>query len=286
MLWQITLSVPRDTVDAFEAALVPFAVSQTLRPGADGEMLLEAICSGPPEPDALDRSLSIAAAAGGIEAPLPHVAPLPQQDWVALGLAGLEPVHAGRFMVRGTHHPPKPGTLDLMVEAGQAFGTGHHASTAGCLEMLAALAKGRRFRRPLDMGCGSGVLTMAMARLWHCPVLGVDIDPLAAATARENARLNRLSPHLRFVAGNGYGAPAVGAGAPFDIVAANILARPLAKMAPALSRALAPGGLAILAGLLNSQETYVLAAHRAAGLLPRRRWRRDGWSVLVLQKVR
>ncbi len=285
MLWQITLSVPREAADAFEAALVPFAVSQTLRPRPDGTICIEALSMGPPEPDALDQSLRIAAAARGIETPPPHVAPLPQQDWVALGLAGLEPVRAGRFSVRGTHHAPRPGSLDLMVEAGQAFGTGHHASTAGCLEMLSELARGQRFCRALDMGCGSGVLAMAMARLWHCHVLGVDIDPLAVATARENADLNHLGPWLRFVAGNGYGAPAVAAAAPFDIVTANILARPLAKMAPALAHVLAPGGFAILAGLLVSQEATVLAAHRQAGLLPRRRWRRDGWSVLVLQAI-
>jgi ribosomal protein L11 methyltransferase len=285
MLWQITLSVPREAADAFEAALVPFAVSQTLRSTRDGAMEFEALSTGPPEPGALDQALRIAAAASGIETPPLHVAPLPQQDWVALGLAGLEPVQAGRFTVRGTHHAPRPGTLDLMVEAGQAFGTGHHASTAGCLEMLSGLARAHRFHRPLDMGCGSGVLAMAMARLWHCPILGVDIDPLAVTTARENAHHNHLGPWLRFVAGNGYDAPAVAAGAPFDIVAANILARPLAKMAPALSRALAPGGFAILAGLLVSQEAFVLTAQRAAGLVPRHRWRRDGWSVLVLQSL-
>lgn len=285
MLWQISLSVPRDASEAFEAALVPFAVSQTLRPTSDGAMAFEALSTGPPDPDALDQALRIAAAASGMETPLPRVAPLPQQDWVALGLAGLEPVRAGRFTVRGTHHAPRPGTLDLMVEAGQAFGTGHHASTAGCLEMLSDLARAHRFRHPLDMGCGSGVLAMAMARLWHCPVLGVDIDPLAVVTARENASLNRLGPWLRFVAGNGYDAPATREEAPFDIVAANILARPLAKMAPALAEVLAPGGYAILAGLLVSQEAFVLAAHRAAGLVPRQRWRRDGWSVLVLQSL-
>ena len=151
--------------------------------------------------------------------------------------------------------------------------------------MLCNLARGHRFTRALDMGCGSGVLAMAMAQLWRRPVLGIDIDPLAVATAQENARRTHLGPWLRFVSGNGYRARAVLTGAPFDIVAANILARPLAKMAPTLSRALAPSGFAILAGLLIGQETSVLAAHRAVGLIPRRRWRRDGWSVLVLQTV-
>ena len=285
MLWQIILSVPREATDAFEAALDPFAFSQTLRPSAHNKMGLEALCTVPPELDALDQSLRIAAAATGIEMPLPHVAPMPHQDWLALGLAGLKPVRAGRFTVRGAHHTPQPCTLDLLVEAGQAFGTGHHASTAGCLTMLCNLARGHRFTRALDMGCGSGVLAMAMAQLWRRPVLGIDIDPLAVATAQENARRNHLGPWLRFVSGNGYRARAVLTGAPFDIVAANILARPLAKMAPALSRALAPSGFAILAGLLIGQETSVLAAHRAVGLIPRRRWRRNGWSVLVLQTV-
>ena len=285
-LWQLELVVPRPALAVFEAALAPISDSLWREPAGEAAWRLAALLPARPDQAALEGALALAAAAAGVTVPAPHLAALPARDWVAEGLRSLERVVAGRFAVRGSHLTRGRARIDIVVDAGQAFGTGHHASTAGCLEMLSSLARGRRFARPLDMGCGSGILAMAMAKLWRVPALGVDIDPLAVATARANAVRNRLGPWLRLVAGDGYRTPAVRARAPFDLVTANILARPLARMAPDLARVLAPGGAAVLAGLLESQEAAVLAAHRAQGLRLRRRRRRDGWSTLLVEKPR
>ena len=284
--WQLELVVPRPALAVFEAALTPLSDSLWREPAGAAAWRLAALLPARPDRAVLERVLALAAAAAGVAVPEPHLAALPARDWVAEGLKSLGRVVAGRFAVRGSHLPRQHARIDIVVDAGQAFGTGHHASTAGCLEMLSGLARARRFARPLDMGCGSGILAMAMARLWRVPVLGVDIDPLAVATARRNGARNRLGPWLRLVAGDGYRAPAVRRRAPFDLVTANILARPLAEMALALARVLAPGGAAVLAGLLESQEAAVLAAHRAQGLRLRRRCRRDGWSTLLVEKPR
>ncbi len=140
----------------------------------------------------------------------------------------------------------------------------------------------RRFARPLDLGCGSGILAIAMAKRWRVPVLAADNDPQAVAVARDNARSNGVGSLVRALKSSGYAAPAILRGAPFDLVSANILARPLCRLSGGLACHLAPGGLAILAGLLADQEDMVLAAHRRRGFELVRRRRLDGWSILVV----
>lgn len=190
-----------------------------------------------------------------------------------------------RFAIRGTHLPPAvhPGRLTLALDAGIAFGSGEHNSTRGCLVALEGVAC-RAPRRVLDLGCGSAVLAMAAAALLHVPVLAVDIEPWSVRVAAENARLNGLRNRVRPQWGNGWHAPAIRAAAPFDLVFANILARPLCRMAPRLARGLAPGGTAILAGLLRTQARMVLAAHRAQGLRLERQIDLGDWTTLVLRR--
>lgn len=211
-------------------------------------------------------------------------APLADADWLALALSGLPPVRAGRFFVYGAHDAGRvpSNAVALRIEAGAAFGTGHHGTTRGCLLALDALRKARRFERVLDVGTGTGVLAIAAARAGVCTVLGADIDPDSVRIAVENAALNRV--HARFVLADGLAHPAIAAAAPYDLVFANILARPLVRLAPAITRALAPRGDLILSGLLRSQERHVRAAYLARGLRLVTGIRQDAWATLILRR--
>lgn len=211
---------------------------------------------------------------------------LPDADWVSAGLAALKPIAAGRFLVHGAHDRGvlPAGRVKIEIDAGQAFGTGHHATTAGCLQALDRLMRKRRFANPLDLGTGTGVLAIALAKTLRVPVLATDIDPLAVRIARVNARLNHVAHLLRAEAAAGVGHPAIGARAPFDLIVANILAEPLVQLASQLSRILSGGGVLVLSGLLTHQRERLVAAYGSQGVALRAAHVFDGWSVLVLRK--
>ncbi|MGA7675241.1 MAG: 50S ribosomal protein L11 methyltransferase [Rhizomicrobium sp.] len=211
---------------------------------------------------------------------------LPDTDWIKLSQEGLPPVRAGRFFVYGAHDKGKvpPGVIPMRIEAGMAFGTGHHETTALCLAVLSDLAKRRRFARALDLGCGTGLLAIGAAKLWRRRVLASDIDPEAIAVTRENAAINGEAPLVRALMADGLTHPALARTAPFDLIVANILAGPLTRLAPAIARALGPGGMLVLSGLLRWQENLVVGYYRPHGLILRA-VRRDGsWSALVLER--
>jgi ribosomal protein L11 methyltransferase len=211
---------------------------------------------------------------------------LPDADWIKLSQEGLPPVRAGRFFVYGAHDAGKvpPGVIPLRIEAGMAFGTGHHETTALCLAVLSDLAKRRRFAKVLDLGCGTGLLAIGAAKLWRRRVLASDIDPVAVAITRENALANGETPLVRAVVADGLTHPAIAEAAPFDLIVANILAGPLTRLAPAIVRALAPGGTLVLSGLLQWQENYVVSYYRPLGLILRKTRRDGAWSALVLER--
>jgi ribosomal protein L11 methyltransferase len=253
----------------------------------DPDWSVEAYFSEAAEPDAVAAELRQRLGGDAFGAPL-RVERLEEEDWVAHGLAELGPVAAGRFLLLGSHdlaQAPK-GRTHILVDAGQAFGTGHHATTRGCLVVLDRLIAARRFANPLDLGSGSGVLAIALAKALNRPVLATDIDPLAVSVARQNAKPNRVRPLVQAVTADGLGHPAIAAEAPFDLVVANILAGPLMRMAPRLSAALARGGVLVLSGLLASQRSRVVAAYAAQGVPLRRAERFGDWMVLVLQRPR
>ena len=175
------------------------------------------------------------------------------------------------------------GAVALEIDAAEAFGTGEHPSTSGCLLALDRLARRRRLSRPLDIGTGSGVLAIAAAKTLHRPVLASDIDCAALRVAARHVRRNGLAGRVRLVCAPGYRSRALRR-SKYDLVFANILARPLARMAPDLKRALAPGGVAVLSGLLRRQEPLVLSSHRSQRLSLERRLVIDGWSTLVLRR--
>lgn len=214
------------------------------------------------------------------------VEPLPDQDWIRLSQEGLPPVRAGRFFVHGAHDEGQVpgGVIPMRIEAGLAFGTGHHETTALCLGVLSGLAKKRAFRNVLDLGCGTGLLAIGAAKLWCRPVIASDIDPVAIEVTKENARGNGAAPLIRAVVADGLTHPVLGKAAPYDLIIANILAGPLTHLAPSIVGALAPGAVLVLSGLLTNQEQMVLSFYHPLRFLERRR--EGPWSALVLEKPR
>ena len=209
---------------------------------------------------------------------------LADADWLAMSLSGLPPVRAGRFFVYGAHDRGRipPNAVALRIEAGAAFGTGHHGTTVGCLQAWNDLIKARRFGKVLDVGAGTGVLAIAAARTGARLARGTDIDAPSVRIARENAALN--GARAEFVHASGLGHQSVRSAAPYDLVFANILAPPLVALAQDIRGALRPGGVAILSGLLRTQERRVLAAYRSRGFRLLRRIHRDAWATLVLER--
>ncbi|MBX9801608.1 MAG: 50S ribosomal protein L11 methyltransferase [Caulobacteraceae bacterium] len=210
---------------------------------------------------------------------------LADADWLAMSLSGLPPVRAGRFFVYGAHDQGivPNNTVNLKIDAGAAFGTGHHGTTVGCLMAFDELLKKERFERVLDVGCGTGVLAIAAAKTGSKVAVGTDIDQPSVRIANENAKLNMAD--ARFVHAFGLNDRKVRQHGPYDLVFANILAPPLVSLSQDIKNALSLGGVAILSGLLRTQERRVSAAYLSRGFVLERRIHRDAWSALVLRRV-
>ena len=207
------------------------------------------------------------------------------RDWIKESLIGLRPVTAGRFVVHGAHDRERVPRhcVGLEIEAATAFGTGHHGTTRGCLLALDALA--RRARRPrhiLDLGTGTGILAIAAAKIFRMPVLAVDIDPRSCVVARENARLNGVGSLVTVVHAAGLRAPEVVKRAPFDLVMANILLKPLQRLAAPVARQLMPNARMVMSGILNAQANAALGAYRSQGLVLERSFVLDGWTTPIM----
>ena len=210
----------------------------------------------------------------------------PDIDWVAQTLRELVPVRAGRFIVHGSHdrHIPKSHEIAVEVDAGLAFGTGHHGTTAGCLEMLNEALKARKFYNVLDLGTGSGVLAIAAAKAMPAHILATDIDPVSTQTTIANAKKNGVQSRIECLTAAGFGHYRMAQQAPFDLIIANILARPLQAMAHDICHATASGGMVILSGLLPHQRAPLVASFRLQGLHLNYAHISDGWLVLVFDK--
>jgi ribosomal protein L11 methyltransferase len=285
--WQVRIFVDRDIVPAVSEAFEDLALAvSSFEIEEDGEKwCVDVLTDQSPEASNIAARMALMAGMIGISTPHFETKKIEPKDWVSEVERSFAPLHVGRFYVHGSHVAAAPPVdkIPLRVNAGAAFGSGEHATTSGCLLALSQLAKRRRFLRPLDMGCGSGILAIAMAKLWQCQVLGVDVDPVSVRVARENSRRNHTHKLTHFAAADGYHAASVRAHAPFDLIVTNILARPLVRMAPMLAKYLASDGVVVLSGLLVSQERMVLAAHRAQGLVLHSAIRQNGWSALVLK---
>jgi len=265
-----------ETLDTEEAATALVAEP-------DGRWAVELTFSHAPDADAVRDLVAQVAGAG-----LAHAvtfSTIRERDWVKASLAGLQPVTAGRFVIHGRHDRDRigPNRMAIEVEAALAFGTGHHATTRGCLIALDALVKqSKRPRSTLDIGTGTGVLAIAAAKVLRTPVLASDIDFTAVKTARENARLNAAAALIDVVQGARLTAPRIRARAPYDLVLANILLAPLKQLAASMARVVRPGARVVLSGLLTRQANAAIAAYRAHGLALERRIELDGWTTLVL----
>jgi ribosomal protein L11 methyltransferase len=209
------------------------------------------------------------------------------KDWVKATLEELVPVRAGRFIVHGRHDRARVAAnkLGIEIEAALAFGTGHHGTTRGCLMLLDQVLKAHLPRRVLDLGTGTGVLAIAAAKALHRRVLASDIDPLSVQVARDNARLNQVGHLVESIRATGFSAPQFAATGPFDLVLANILAKPLRQLATPMSRHLASSALVVLSGLLPHQAQGVIAAYRGRGLMLVRHIQIEGWSSLLMRRV-
>ena len=292
-LIQATLKLPAfaalSVSDLLEGLEDPLALSVAAFeiPGTN-DFLVQALYAELPHTETLQHRIAPLIDALQISMPQITLSPLEDMDWVAQSLAGLPPILAGRFFIAGAHGLEKAprAAIRLHVEAGQAFGTGHHETTFGCLLALDTLARRRRFTRVLDLGCGTGVLGMAAAKLWRRKVIASDIDPIAVHVTRENAARNGLAAFMRPATAAGFAHPAIAAAAPYDLVLANILARPLMRLATPMARRVIPGGYVILSGLLRTQEAAVRSAYRTQGLFLERRFLRNEWSTLLLRKIK
>ncbi len=293
--WRVRLPATRA-----EAEAIPFAPdafpdrepSPTLLtdepdPARPDAWTLDAYFTDPPTADDLARLHALVPSAPPGSA---QVEPLADADWVTLSQSGFAPVRAGRFVVHTAAHAAavRPGDLGIAIEAGLAFGTGQHSTTHGCLAALDALAKSPRFARAADLGTGTGVLAIAIAKRWRrATVVASDIDPVATAVARANLAANgvrrgRGRGAVDLVTAQGADHPQLRG--PFDLVTANILAGPLIAMAASVAATGAPDGVLVLAGLLTSQARRVAAAYTARGFGLAGRIDHGEWPTLVLRR--
>lgn len=243
----------------------------------------------PHEPSAGDKA--VVGALFGARPPELTAAKVPAQDWVTLSQQGLDPIVAGPFRVRTAEFAPEPGTIDFVIPASQAFGTGHHATTEGCLAMLAAMkASGMVVRNLADIGTGTGLLAFAALALWpRALATASDIDPICTGVVEDNARANgvRLGAGrgaLTMVVAPGMDDPLLQTRGPYDLLIANILAGPLVELAPDFAAAVPQGGSVLLAGLLETQERAVRAAYLRAGFRLAARMVNGDWSILWLRR--
>lgn len=281
--------LPEAAVPAFEAAFgTVFRSVALFRDDAADTWRVEGVRPQGAGEEELTGALAIAALVAGIDPPALQSAPVEADGWLARTVQSFpEAAVGGRLLIRPTHVPARPvhGRMVLTLDAGIAFGSGEHGSTRGCLLAFERVAQDtRRPRRLLDLGTGSGILAMAAAKRLRRPVLATDIEPWSVRVAEENARMNGLGRLVRATKADGWRDRRVRKARPYDLVFANILARPLCAMARDLSVGLAPGGTAILAGLLGTQARMVLAAHRRRGLVLERLLPQGAWTTLVIRR--
>jgi len=287
-LWRLEVTVPKHAAPAFEMMLEGVSAAVTSFGDDDIPWRVEGYTDIEPDTASIEAGLAVTAAAVGIAPPALSIEFLTPRDWLAENLAMFEPLRVGRFFIYPSHFEGTlpPACIPFRIDAGTAFGSGAHPTTGTCLSAIADLAKAASVTRALDLGCGSGILAFAIARLWPAHVLAVDIDPEAVRVTRRNARDNHLRNRIDTRLSVGYASDAVREAAPYDLIVANVLARPLIGMAPDTVRHLAPGGTVVLSGLLDRDARWVVSRHRAMGLVFERQWRKDGWATLVMRKPR
>jgi ribosomal protein L11 methyltransferase len=282
-VWRVEIAVPRAAAPPFAEAIEAHCAAVSWTAPDEGDALIIAFTADEPNREAIGIALEAIAEVLDLDVPHARFAPEAPRDWVVETEVRFPALDVGRFHIMGSHiaEAPPLGRIALRIDAGPAFGSGEHGSTSGCLMALEGLAH-RPVRRILDMGCGSGILAIAAARIWQAPVLACDIDRRSVAVTRINADRNGVGRRIRAATSDGYHCRSVGECRPYDLIVNNILARPLMRLAGDLGRHLAPGGVAVLSGFIARDAARVLFAHRAAGLRLRRKIEIDGWVALVV----
>ena len=292
MSFRVTLACNRAQAEALpdpehlspDGVMPPVLVADEPDPAKPDEWLIHAYFDHPPSADELASLAQLGSGELRVEQ-------LGEDDWVTMSQSGLAPIRSARFFVHTPMHRglAPPGTIAFEIDASLAFGTGQHATTAGCLEALDRLrCDDQRFANIADIGTGTGLLAFAALALWpDARCIATDIDDQAIAVARDNAAINRVplghcAGQLLLAVADGMDSPLLAARAPFDLIIANILAGPLIQFAPAFAAASAPGGTIVLAGLLDAQADAVAAAYAASGMAVRQR-NPGAWPVLVLE---
>jgi len=286
-LWQTVCKVPEDAVDQFEEYLrrFCFTVSSTAKVN-DSIWRVEGFSEAEPDREVIERGARALAGDLGIDAPSFLFDLQPPINWLAENLATFPPLHLQRYFIHGSHYDAAlpPGVIPLVLNAGTAFGSGEHPTTAGCLLALDDLARRKSYRRPLDVGCGSGILSIAVAKTWQVRVLAADIDPESVKVTKDNARLNQVGHLITSVCSDGYKHRTIAKDGSYDLITANILARPLAKMSKDLSRSLCSGGTAIISGIIERDIAWMVRVHRLSGLYLVEKTVIKGWATLVFEK--
>ena len=287
-VWRIAIELPdRSCIVSFDEAIA-FDGAVVTAQEIDGGLRwsLTGYCAGEPDRTAVETRVAIAAASAAIDPPAVTIEEIPATDWVADYQSRTQPVTIGGFFVFPSHYQGTvpEGLAGIKLDAGNAFGTGEHESTSGCLMALEGLKdKELAVERGLDMGCGSAILAIAMARLWpSATIVAVDNDPHSVRTATENVTDNGCAGAVSVAESDGYGSAVVEARTPYDLIAANILARSLMDMAPDAASSLTIGGHAILSGILSEQANMVQDAYESAGFAPSDRLDIGKWTTLVL----
>lgn len=281
--WKTSFPCTRAEAEAIDAGEVDIdAVLMTTEEVEDDveRWRLDAYTETEPDEAMIAALRALVPSAAGVD---PVVEALTPEDWVAMSQAGLEPIAEGRFVVHTSAHPvaPPPGGRAFLIDAGQAFGTGHHATTSGCMKALDAMA-GKTLAAIIDIGTGTGLLAFAAQHLWpDARIVATDIDPAAVEVTRANMAANQVAD-IALIVADGALDPAITAGAPYDLVIANVLAGPLVSMAPELASIAGPGATILLAGLLETQRGAVIDAYTACGCTLVAAEVRGDWTILTL----
>lgn len=286
-LSQLSTPLTKDQAYALVDAVMArddLAITASAHEDADtGEWVFEATCDSEPDLEAFN-ALARETLGGDVSFAIEAIDPT--VNWVAKSLEGLKPVIAGGFFVYGSHEDavPTSGVTPIRIDAAQAFGTGHHETTTGCLEAIDRALKRRRYSAMIDVGTGTGVLAIALAKRTHLPVLATDIDPIAVTTTVENARDNGVGNYVIALEATGLDHRQIATGAPYDMVVANILAGPLVALAPGMRKITERGATVILSGILNTQANRVISAYALQGIVLKHRIEKKEWTTLVLEK--
>ncbi len=286
-IWQVRFELPDSALPLFSETLEEeFDSFSSRRNNTSCPWIIECITQQKPDRDSLKHRIAILCETCGIALPDIIIEQVPDIDWLEHVYQQFKPFEVGRFFIHGSHYRDAvpPSKIPLVIDAATAFGTGEHPTTKGCLMAIDSLVDTYRPSNCLDMGCGSGILSIAMAHCFQKPVLAVDNDPESVRVTKERIDMNHVITHVTAACGDGFNTPEVEHSKPFDLVAANILAEPLIEMAPALNDILSDGGLVILSGLLAEQEEKVCGAYTALGFKKIRDFPIDGWQAIIMKK--